>query len=211
MFEKINILIVEDNQSDVDLLVRELKNSDLNFAFEIVQNQESYERMIDTFKPDIILSDYNLPSFDGLTAFHIKQQKTPNIPFIIVSGTIGEENAVELIKSGVTDYALKDKLFVLASKIHRAVKDYEELKAKMLADEKLKKQNEKLFQIAFLQSHQVRVPVAQILGLFSIFNFEKINDPLNVEILVNLKLCAKSLDNTIREIVKITSEIRASQ
>ena len=77
-----------------------------------------------------------------MTAFNIKQNTSPDIPFIIVSGIIGEENAVELIKNGVTDYALKDKLFVLIPKINRALKEAEEKKEKRIADEELAFQNE---------------------------------------------------------------------
>ena len=211
MSDKIKILILEDNQNDAELIQRELKKSGLSFSSEIVQTRETYENALDRFKPDIILSDYSLPSFDGVSAFHIKQKKYSDIPFIIVSGTLGEEKAVELIKNGVTDYALKDKLFTLAPKITRALKDADDIKAKRIVDEKLKIQNEKLFEIAFLQSHQVRVPVAHILGLFSLFKFDNPSDPINSEILCKLKISAESLDNIIREIVQKTSEIKAIQ
>lgn len=132
------ILILEDNESDADLLCRELKKSGLDFFFKIVQNRAEYERALEDFHPDIILSDYSLPSFDAVTAFHIKQNLFPLIPFIIVSGTIGEENAVALINSGVTDYASKDHLFTLSAKIQRALKDAEIIREKSIADEKLK-------------------------------------------------------------------------
>lgn len=210
MSDKIKILILEDNLNDAELIQRELKKSEFSFSSEIVQTQHEFITALDNFKPDIILSDYSLPSFDGVTAFHIKQKKYPDTPFIIVSGTIGEENAVELIKKGVTDYALKNKLFSLAPKITRALKDANDIKAKRIVDEKLKIQNEKLFEIAFLQSHQVRVPVAHILGLFSLFKFDNPSDPINAEILCKLKISAESLDNIIREIVQKTSEIENS-
>src|SRR4029077_3575251 len=109
MAEKIKILIVEDNKRDADLLQRHLTKSELNFVSEVVQTKEGFESALDKLIPDIIISDYSLPSFDGVSAFHIKQQKHPDIPFIILSGTIGEENAVELIKFGINDYALKTK------------------------------------------------------------------------------------------------------
>ena len=211
MKNDLKILLVEDSQADVDLLKRELKKSGLSFTLQVVQTRETFESALQKFNPDIILSDYSLPNFDGVTAFHIKQKKHSDIPFIIVSGTIGEENAIELIKNGVTDYALKDKLFSLTVKITRALKDADDIKAKRIVDEKLKLQNEKLFEIAFLQSHQVRVPVAHILGLFSLFKFDNPSDPINSEILCMLKTSAESLDNIILEITKKTSEIRAIQ
>ncbi|HXH98970.1 MAG TPA: response regulator [Sphingobacteriaceae bacterium] len=203
----LKILILEDNESDADLLQRELRKSGLNFTSEIVQARDTFEIALDTFKPDIILSDYSLPSFDGVSAFRIKQSIYPDIPFIIVSGIIGEESAVELIKNGVTDYVLKDKLFALTPKIHRALKETEEKMIKRISDEELKIQNKKLREIAFLQSHQVRVPVAQILGLFSLFEFDNPSAPINSEILSKLKIAAESLDKTIHDIVSKTNDI----
>jgi PAS domain S-box-containing protein len=140
MIENSRVLILEDNDHDADLLCRELKKSGLNFIAKIVQNRVDYEYALVDFNPDIILSDYSLPSFDAVSAFHIKQDLYPLIPFIIVSGFIGEENAVALINSGVTDYASKDKLFTVPAKINRALKDAEIRREKSIADETLKVQ-----------------------------------------------------------------------
>ena len=137
MVENIKILILEDNQSDADLLQRELKKSGLVYTSEIVQTRQEFESSLENFKPDLILADYSLPSFDGDTAFDIKQKAYPDIPFIIISGFIGEENAVELIKKGITDYVLKDKLFGLNPKIKRALEEAKEKKGKRIADEQL--------------------------------------------------------------------------
>ncbi|MGF7038432.1 ATP-binding protein [Mucilaginibacter lappiensis] len=134
------ILILEDNQSDADLLLRELKKSGLRFTSEIVQTRLAFEHALKNFNPDIILSDYSLPSFDAITAFRIKQSKYPHIPFIIVSGIIGEENVVELIKSGVTDYASKNTLVTLSAKISRALNDSIVRKEKIIIDDQLKTQ-----------------------------------------------------------------------
>ena len=144
MTSNLKILVLEDNQNDADLLHRELKRSGLSFTSQIVQSREEYEIALEKFGPDIILSDYSLPAFDAVTAFRIKQYKSPYIPFIIVSGIIGDENAVELIKNGVTDYTPKDKLFTLSQKISRALKDAEERNEKNITAEKLKIQSEEL-------------------------------------------------------------------
>src|SRR6185312_9086505 len=144
MRTNLKILILEDNETDADLLKRELRRSGLSFTSKVVQARETYEKALVNFNPDIILSDYSLPAFDAVTAFHIKQDKFPHIPFIIVSGIIGEENAVELIKTGVTDYAPKDKLFALVPKITRALKESEDRKEKIITDEKLKRQTAEL-------------------------------------------------------------------
>jgi DNA-binding NtrC family response regulator len=208
MCAKIKILILEDDENDVDLLQRELKKSGLNYSTEHVHTKEGYETMLDYFKPDIILSDYALPSFDGVSAFHIKQAKCPSIPFILISGTIGEENIVDLIKGGVTDYVLKGKLLLLNQKINRALAEAEEKKEKKVTEEKLKMQNEKLFEIAFLQSHQVRAPVANILGMIHLFNSENPSDPINTQVIKELLGITEKLDNIIYQIVQKTNEIK---
>ena len=133
----LKILVLEDNENDADLLFRELNKSGLNFISAVVQTRQEFEDALQHFCPDIILSDYSLPAFDAVTAFHIKQKTFPHIPFIIVSGVIADESAVELIKNGVTDYALKDKLFTLVPKINRALKDTQERKEKIIIAEKL--------------------------------------------------------------------------
>jgi PAS domain S-box-containing protein len=140
------ILIIEDNLFDADLLRRELKKSGLIFTSEIVQTRVEFEKALHGFNPDIILADYSLPSFDAVTAFHIKQKTHPQIPFIIISGVIGEQNAVDLIKNGVTDYASKDKLFTINNKISRALNDLETIREKVIIDEQLKIQSAKLIE-----------------------------------------------------------------
>lgn len=207
MNNNLKILILEDTFSDADLLLRELKKAELEFTFEIVQNRETFESALFNFNPDLILSDFNLPSFDGLAAFRIKNETKPEIPFIIVSGAIGEEKAVELIKTGITDYAQKDKLFTLNQKITRALKEVEEKREKKIAEEKIKNQHAKLLEVAFLQSHQIRRPVADILGLINLFDLENPADAENIEILLRLKTTAVDLDTIIRDIVQKTSEI----
>ncbi len=206
----IKILILEDNESDADLLQRELHKAGIIFSAQVVQSRKEFESALTTFDPDIILSDYNLPAFDGVTAFRIKQKICPQKPFIIVSGTIGEENAVDLIKNGVTDYALKDKLFALPQKIIRALKETEDLKAKKESDDKIKIQHKKLLEIAFMQSHQVRIPVAQILDLANMFEFDNTSSPINNEILSKLKAASESLDKLIEDIIKKTNKITSA-
>jgi two-component system, sensor histidine kinase and response regulator len=161
MTSDLKILVLEDDQNDADLLHRELRKSGFNFTSKIVQAREEYEYALEHFGPDIILSDYSLPAFDAISAFRIKQNTSPDIPFIIVSGIIGEENAVDLIKNGITDYALKDKLFTLSQKITRALKDAEDGKEKINITEKLKLQaaelvsaNRELYEKALLLEQQ---------------------------------------------------------
>lgn len=129
------ILIVEHDAADLELLQFELKKGGFAYVSEIVQYEISYVSALQTFKPDIILSDFTLPSFAGMRAYEIRNEIAPDIPFIFVSGTIGEERSIELIKNGVTDYALKEKLFTLNFKITRALKESAERQHKIKAEQ----------------------------------------------------------------------------
>ena len=155
MMAILNILILEDNSSDADLLCRELEKSGLSFVANVVQTKTEFVDALVNFNPDLILSDYSLPYFDAVTAFRIKQVDHSHIPFIIVSGVIGEENAVELIKDGVTDYVSKQRLVTLITKINRALNDSEERKNKIAVAEKLRIQAVEL--LALNQELEVRV------------------------------------------------------
>jgi two-component system sensor histidine kinase UhpB len=131
----INILILEHDPYDIELLLHELKKSKLNFRHIVVSTKQEFIQALKDFKPQVVLSDYSLPSFDGLSAYKIIKEQYTGLPFVIVSGTIGEENAVELIKLGVTDYVLKDKLFSVGPKIIRALREANEIKEKQRAEE----------------------------------------------------------------------------
>lgn len=162
MDNKIKILIVEHNSNDIELLQHELKKSGLKYESEVVQNEVDFTNALNNFVPDIILSDFNLPSFSGEMAFKIKQELTPDTPFILISGAIGDENAIELIKNGVTDYVLKDKLFSLIPKIKRALKEAEEKKEKKRTEEYLKKSE--IFSRGVLNSLESHIAVIDSLG-----------------------------------------------
>ncbi|HLF52586.1 PAS domain S-box protein [Flavobacterium sp.] len=120
---KTKILIVEHDSNDMELIQQELKKGSVNFIAEIVHTKKEYEKAIHNFKPDIILSNYTFPSFDGSAAFKIKEKLAPQTPFIFVSESIGEENAIEFIRSGVTDFVLKERLSTLTTKVNRALKE----------------------------------------------------------------------------------------
>jgi PAS domain S-box-containing protein len=136
------ILILEHDPNDLELLLHTLKKSELHYTTEVVETRAQYVSALHSFVPDIILSDFSLPAFDGLSAFHIRQDVCPQTPLIIVSGTIGEENAVELIKKGVTDYVLKDKMYQVIPKIQRALKEAEERLRNLRAQQELAKNAE---------------------------------------------------------------------
>jgi len=140
----VKILIIEHEESDLEFLMRELKKGDIDYITKIVDTLPDVDNTLMTFNPDIILSDYNLPSFNGFDVFKIKAKIAPLTPFIFVSGAIGEENAIEHLKKGITDCVQKDKLFTLNTKIARALAEASDRKEKIMAEEKLIKSERRL-------------------------------------------------------------------
>jgi DNA-binding NtrC family response regulator len=119
------ILIVEDEAWDAELAQRLLTSAGLGFTAVVVATRESFVEQLAAFRPDIILSDYHLPGFSGEIALSIAQEQCPDIPFVIWSGILGDEAAVDLIKKGATDYVLKDRPARLPSVIYRALAEAE--------------------------------------------------------------------------------------
>jgi DNA-binding NtrC family response regulator len=120
------ILILEDEAWDANLAQRLLADAGLNFVAVVVDTKASFIEQMAAFQPDIILSDYHLPGFTGKEALKIAQELHPDIPFIIWSGVLGDEAAVELIKQGATDYVLKDRPARLPSVMMRALAEVEQ-------------------------------------------------------------------------------------
>ena len=120
------ILILEDAAWDAALAQRLLVSAGLNHVAVVVDTKASFIEQMAAFQPDIILSDYHLPGFSGQEALKIAQELYPDIPFIIWSGVLGDEAAVELIKQGATDYVLKDRPARLPSVILRALAEVEQ-------------------------------------------------------------------------------------
>src|SRR5688572_27702556 len=111
MNRELRILLVEDQAHDAELCRHELMSAGLKFQAERVHTRASFERALAEFAPDLILSDFSMPTdLDGFLALEIARERASDIPFVFVSGTIGEERAVEAMKAGATDYVLKDKL-----------------------------------------------------------------------------------------------------
>lgn len=143
---KTKILIVEHDSDNMELIQQELKKGDVNYVTETVQTEAEYKKAIHTFQPDIILSNYTFPSFDGLTALKIREKLVPQTPFIFVSESINKENADALIKNGVTGFVLKERLFTLIDKINRALHGAELIKLKELLKQSEEQRTKDFFQ-----------------------------------------------------------------
>ena len=136
---KINVLIVEDNPDELFLILRELKKSEFEVNHLLVDCAQDLINALEKGPWDVILSDFNIPGFGGAEALKICSLKNGHIPFIIVSGTVGEETAVSLIKAGAKDYVMKNNLPRLSEAIKREIKDAEILRERNLLIEKSNK------------------------------------------------------------------------
>lgn len=119
----LRLLFVEDSAIDVELSMRELARSGMDCVSRRVETETDFRREIDDFVPSVILSDFSMPEFDGRSALNIAAQSVPHTPFIFVSGTIGEQVAIDMLKQGATDYLIKTNLARLPSAISRALEE----------------------------------------------------------------------------------------
>jgi len=139
MEEKIlNILIVEDDQLDAELIQYNLKRFGYTFVSKVVDTRKTYIEALATFNPDIILSDYSMPRFDGMTSLLTRNDICPFTPFIVVTGSTNEETAVVCIKAGASDYVLKDNLKRLGPAVKGALKQSQVQKDKQKLIEELR-------------------------------------------------------------------------
>ena len=138
------ILLLEDNIYDAELIKFALEQSGLPFTLNRVGTRREFEKSLLDSTPDLILSDYRLPDINGLDALKMAQEMEPGIPFIFVTGTLGEERAIETLKRGATDYVLKTRLSHLVPAVHRALREAEMCRERIRAEERLRESREQL-------------------------------------------------------------------
>src|SRR3954471_23657453 len=119
--DALRILILEDVPMDAELVEYELERARIPFVAHRVDSRDSFLRSLEEFRPDIILSDYTLPRFDGMTALSLAREQLPTVPFLIVTGSVNEETAVGCMKAGATDYLLKSNLARIGPAIQAAL------------------------------------------------------------------------------------------
>ena len=130
-------LLLEDSLLDAELIQATLAEGGITCELIQVQTGEEFQDKLNSSCYDLILSDYTIPGFDGFAALEIAQQQCPEVPFIFVTATMGEEVAIETLKSGATDYVLKQRLDRLVPSIRRALREAEEIKARQKAEAEL--------------------------------------------------------------------------
>ena len=130
MKTELRILFLEDVPEDAELIKRILKKENFYFLSKTVENKEDFLRELKDFSPDLVLSDYSMPGFTGLEALEMVKEVAPSTPFIIITGSINEETAVECMKAGAVDYVLKDRLIRIGPAVEAALEN------KRIRDEK---------------------------------------------------------------------------
>lgn len=142
--EPLRIVFVEDNAMDVALITHLLAAAGRDISVVSVETREAFETELTRRPPHLILSDYSLPAFDGSKALAIAKKLSPHTPFIFVTGTMGEEVAIDMLKRGATDYVLKSRLTRLAPAVDRALSESERRRVHAQADEKLQRSHDQL-------------------------------------------------------------------
>src|SRR5947209_12920838 len=171
MTEPLRILVAEDSETDAELVQQELKRGGLDFQSRRVQTEPDFRRELDEFRPDLIISDFSMPQFNGREALAIARESGADIPFIFISGTIGENVAVDMMKAGANDYVMKNNLARLLPALKRELREAEVRRARRLAEERLKESE------AGLHRAQVMAKIAHVVtGLDG--SFERWSDTL---------------------------------
>ena len=131
----LRILVVEDDPLDAELVTRSIKAGGRAFDWRRVDTPEDFNRELAEFRPDVIVSDFRMPHFSGTDALHLAQAGAPDTPFLIVTGSINEETAVECMKAGAADYVLKERLARLPLAIDGALQAQQQRRARRTAEE----------------------------------------------------------------------------
>lgn len=141
--QPVRILLAEDVPTDAELVKREIKIMFSAVDFVVVDTRDDFVRELHSFQPDLVVTDYRMPTFDGMTALKIVLEQTPETPVIIVTGSINEETAVSCLKSGAVDYVLKESLKRLGQAVVNALEQKEAKLQKAIAEKKLAESEER--------------------------------------------------------------------
>ncbi len=144
----LRILMLEDDEADAELAVWHLRRAGLDFSSRWVAREEDFVAALVDFAPDLILADYSLPGFDGLAALRIAREKAPEVPFIFVTGVMGEEFAINTLRQGAADYVLKSHLSKLPPAVSRTLQEAEDRRMRRQAEQGLAESEERFRKVA---------------------------------------------------------------
>jgi len=218
MEKELKILMLEDLEDDSWWMDRVLTKGEIKFTRIRVDSKEEFIKALNTFDTDIILSDHSLPQFNSIEALKIARDIRPDVPFIIVSGAVSEEFAVNCIKRGADDYILKSNMSRLPSAIKHSMDEYSNKKVRRQQEQALLKQNIELIKInkeldsfVYSISHNLRSPLASVIGLVDIAKLDhnKSND-VSDHYLDLIRQSSLKLDDTLKEILDYSQNLRTS-
>jgi signal transduction histidine kinase len=211
----LKILMLEDSGDDINLIERVLRKNNLSFVSKHVDTRDQFTDSIRSFQPDVILSDHGLPQFNSMEALKISMKERSFVPFIIVTGTMSDEFAISCLQEGADDYILKSNLSRLPAAIVRAVKERKLEKLKREARHALRRQNAELMKVnkeldnfVYSVSHNLRGPLASVLGLLSIAKLENTEQQLD-PIHSMMDASIRKLDETLKEILDFSRNARS--
>ncbi|HMG90156.1 MAG TPA: hybrid sensor histidine kinase/response regulator [Chryseolinea sp.] len=216
MEKHLRILVLEDMEDDHDLIEYILTEANLNFTTKRVDSREQFVSALKKDHVDVILSDHSLPQFNSDEALGIYRESGLKIPFILVTGAVSDEFAVNSLKQGADDYVLKSNLTRLPAAIVNAVKQREAEAEKVLANEAMRKQYEELMKInkeldsfVYSVSHNLRAPLRSVLGLINVARMEdeKRGTTTN-EYFTMIESSMHKLDDTLKEILDYSRNSR---
>jgi signal transduction histidine kinase len=212
---KLRLLLLEDSELDAELILAALTEGGIDFESVRVQTRADFTAALTGHCPDLILADFSLPSFDGLSALHITQEKCPEVPFLFVSGAIGEERAIETLKSGATDYVLKQRLERLVPSVRRALREAHDRAERKRLEEELRRRAEELLEadrrkdefLAML-SHELRNPLAPVRNALQLMRLRGTNDPILSQALDIITRQVQHMAQLIEDLLDVTRVTR---
>lgn len=210
----LQVLCLEDNEDDFNLIKVILRKGGLEVTCTRVDGKEAFIKALNECKPDVILSDHSLPSFDSTEALLIAKTKCPDTPFILVTGAVSDEFAVKSLKLGANDYLLKSNLVRLPNVIENALRQKQIEQEKSKADRELAKRNDELSKInreldsfVYSVSHNLRAPLMSVLGLVNLATKER--DISNIQQYHEMmRQSILKLDATLQEILEYSRNAR---
>ncbi len=192
MEEELKVLILEDVQYDAELMEYEMRREGIEFKSNRVETEEDFIRELKDFKPDIILADHSLPHFDGFSALELTKKISLQTPFIFVSGKIGNEFAVEMLKNGAKDYVFKNNIKKLAPAIKRAITERNEIEELIISKNHLQEALEEKEMLLKEIHHRVKNNLMIISNLLELQSYY-IKDKADLNVFRDSKTRADSM------------------
>ncbi len=208
---ELRLLHLEDSDLDHELVIHQLTEGGFQCVVRRAQKRDEFRQALEEGCNDIILADYSLPSFDGVSALKMAQEHCPDTPFLFVSGAMGEEVAIETLKSGATDYVLKQNLERLVPSVRRALREATDRAERRRLEEQLRERAEELAEahrrkdefLAML-SHELRNPLAPIRNALQFMRMSGKLDPASAQARDIIERQATHLSQLVDDLLDVT-------